>query len=120
MSARITQVQLTRHLSDLLNQNQVKERTKTKEGGTSNTVVRYTTEPPESIIFEGLRSTSFRKQLTYRRDSRALVEPPGDRKKLSISPLVNLHATWHCIRNTEYEKVSLIVKGIEAGSQGTP
>jgi hypothetical protein len=115
MTNRIDHVLLTNHLSDLVEEYERIENIQNKGSNLSKTFIRYTTEPPESIKFEAMKSSSYRQKLIYRRLANTL---DGGDQRLNISPHINLDIVWYFLNELDYQSTSRIVRNIKLGVKG--
>ena len=115
MTNRIDHVLLTNHLSNLVEEERRLTSSSSQNKNNSKAMVSYTTEPPESIKFEAMKSSSYRQKLYYKRLTNTLY---GGDQRLNMSPHINLNILWHFINKLEYQNISLIVRNIKLGIQG--
>jgi hypothetical protein len=116
MSKRIDHVLLTNHLSDLEDRNRSRQTNSIlNKKMISNSFIRYTTEPPESIQFEAIKSSSYRQKLYYKRFTNTL---DGGDQKLNISPHINLDIVWSFINKLEYQSTLRVATNIKLGVKG--
>ena len=114
MTNRIDHVLLTNHLSNLVEE-QDRRITSSQNKNYSKAMVSYTTEPPERIKFEAMKSSSYRQKLNYKKLTNTL---DGGDQRLNISPHIKLNILWYFINKLEYESTSRIVRNIKLGVQG--
>jgi hypothetical protein len=108
MTARIDQVQLT----NLLVERTIKVQFPAKL--THASTIKYTTEPPENITFEGLKSSFYRVKLDYIRNNDTVYSQYCK----SMSPHTTLKYIWNLVANLDYPATRRVVNGIKAGHKG--
>jgi len=108
MSSRIDQVQLTRILVEkTIKDNKLAPLRQ-------DLTVKYTTSPPESVTFEGMKSTFYRIKMDYQRNTDTIYSRNLD----NISPHTNFKSIWQLVCELDYTSTKRVVDGIKAGRKG--
>jgi hypothetical protein len=109
MSSRIDLVQLTRILVDKNIKNDREAAPLRQE-----LTVKYITQPPESVIFEGMKSIYYRIKLNYQRNN----ETVHTNYFQNISFHTNFHTIWKLVCELDYTSTRQVVNAIKAGLKG--
>jgi hypothetical protein len=108
MASRIDQVQLTKFLVDRFSRD---DNPRTLNQGMT---ITYTTDPPENVTFEAMKSSYYRFKLDYQRNTDTVFS----RFYNNISPHITLNSIWSLVSQLEYDATRTIVEGIKAGHKG--
>jgi hypothetical protein len=109
MSSRIDLVQLTRILVDKTIKDDSAAAPLRQE-----LTVKYTTQPPECVTFEGMKSIHYRIKINYQRK----YEKIYTQYYQNISFHTNFQTIWKLVCELDYTSTRLVVNGIKAGLKG--